>query len=128
MSKLKKLHNRVLVFAIFLLTGARLTVARILPFARTNPKPNPTVFALTEAAWAELRAGVDFTSDDQNPSKSSDDKKDASKNDDKKDASKNDDKKDASKNDDKKGASKTDDKKDAGQGGGDGEVDDGVGG
>ena len=128
MSRLKKLSNHVFVFVIFLLTSTRLTVARILPFARTSQKPNPSIFALTEAAWAELRAGVDFRTDDEGASKSSDDKKDASKSDDKKDAAKSDDKKDASKGDDKKDASKTDDKKDAGEGGGDGVVADGVGG
>lgn len=121
MSKLKKLRNRVLVFAIFLLSCTRLTVARILPSAWTSQKPNPTVFALSDAAWAELRAGAEFMDDDK-------DKKDASQSGDKKDADKKDaDKKDASK-DDKKDASKSDDKKDAGAGGGDGEVADGVGG
>jgi hypothetical protein len=128
MSKLKKLRNRVLVSAIFLLGCTRLTVARILPSAWTSQKPNPTVFNLTEAAWAELRAGVDFTIDAQDASKSGDDKKDASKGDENKDASKSGDKKDAPKSDDKKDTSKSDDKKDAGSGGGDGEVADGVGG
>jgi len=126
MSKLKKLRNRVLVSAIFLLSCTRLTVARILPSAWTSPKPNPTVFALSDAAWAELRAGVDFTTDDKTTQKSSDDKKDAAKSDDK-DGSKSGDK-DAAKSDDKKDASKSDDKKDASPGGGDGEVADGVGG
>jgi len=119
MSKLKKLRNRVLVFVVFLLSCTRLTIARILPSAWTTQKPNPTVFALSDAAWADLRAGAEFMDDDK-------DKKDAPKSDDKKDASK-DDKKDTSK-DDKKDASKSDDKKDAGAGGGDGEVADGVGG
>jgi nucleosome binding factor SPN SPT16 subunit len=136
MSKLKKLRNRVLVSAIFLLSCTRLTVARILPSAWTSDKPNPTVFALSEAAWVELRAGVDFTTDDKATQKSGDDKKDAtksddkaaSKSDDKKDSSKSDDKKDSSKPDDKKDASKSDDKKEASPGGGDGEVADGVGG
>lgn len=127
MSKLKKLHNRVLVFAVFLLTFTRLTVARILPSARTDRNPSPKVFALTEAAWAELRAGVDLAYDDQVTSKRDDEKKDTPKGDEK-DTSKSDDKKDGSKGDDKKDSSKGDDKKDAGTGGGDGDVAEGVGG
>ncbi len=139
MSKLTTLLNRVFVSVVFLLTGTRLAVARILPAPQSSQQPpSAKVFALTEAAWLELRAGGDGANqdtksgDDKEPSKSSDDKKERSKSgDDKKEPPKSsDDSKEQSKGGDcDKGGSKSgDDKKDAsksgdcGPGGGDGDT------
>ena len=73
MSKLTTLLNRIFVSVVFLLTGTRLGVARILPAPESNPEPpSAKVFALTEAAWLELRAGSDGAQQD---TKSSEEKK-----------------------------------------------------
>jgi len=82
MSKLTTLFNRVLVFVVFVLTGARLAVARIFPAPQSSQQP-PTakVFALTEAAWSQLRAGTDVASQDKGETKSGDDQKAGSKGD-----------------------------------------------
>jgi hypothetical protein len=87
MSKLEKLFNRGFMFLVFLVTGTRLAVGRILPTPQPGPKPSSAkVFALTEAAWLELRAGGDGANQD---TKSSEDKKEHSKSgDDKKEPSK----------------------------------------
>jgi len=141
MSKLRTLFNRVLVFVLFVLTGVRVAVARILPASQSSRKPpSAKVFALTEVAWLELRVGGDGANqgtksddDKKKPSKSSDDKKEPSKSgDDKKEPSKSrDDSKEQSKSSDcDKGGSKSgDDQKgdasksgECGPGGGDGDT------
>ncbi|HVP50919.1 MAG TPA: hypothetical protein VMT05_02345 [Terriglobales bacterium] len=67
------LLNRAFVSVVFLLTGTRLGVARILPAPQSSPEPQSAkVFALTEAAWLELRAGGDGAQQD---TKSSEEKK-----------------------------------------------------
>jgi hypothetical protein len=103
------------------------------PSARGSMWRNAKVFALTEAAWLELRAGVS-ANQDKGGSKSGDEKKEPSKGrEDDKERSKNGDcDKDGSKSaDDNKGASPSgeDKKRDAsksgdcdGPGGGDGDV------
>ena len=73
MSKLTTLLNRVFVSVVFLLSGTRLAVARILPLSQSGQKPpSAKVFALTEAAWLELGAGGDGAQQD---TKSSEEKK-----------------------------------------------------
>ncbi len=115
MSKLKKRLNSVFVFVLFLFSCTRLAFARIWPFQQSSQKPpSVKVFALTEAAWLELRAGSDGANQDKSGSKSGDDKKGASPSGDdkKKDASPSGDdkKKDASKSGDcDKGGSKSGD-------------------
>lgn len=67
MTKLEKLFNRFLVFVVFLSTGARLAVARIFPASPLSQKPpSAKVFALTEAAWLELRAASDGVNQEKN--------------------------------------------------------------
>ena len=84
MSKLTTLLNRVFVSVVFLLTGTRLGAARILPPPQSSQEPpSAKVFALTEAAWLELRAGGDGAQQDtknteekkKEPPKSSEEKK-----------------------------------------------------
>jgi len=97
MSKLESLFHRILVCVMFVLTGARLAVARILPAPQSSQMPpSIKVFALTEDAWLGLRAGGDSanqeaksnddkakpsesSADKTGPSKSADDKKAPSK-------------------------------------------------
>jgi hypothetical protein len=56
MSRMTTWLNRVLMSLVFLLTGTRGAVARIFPAYDPDPKPaSEKVFALTEAAWLELR-------------------------------------------------------------------------
>jgi len=130
MSKLTTLLQRVFVSVVFLLTGTRLGVARILPAPQSSQEPRSAkVFALTEAAWMELRAAgdggnQDTKSEDENKkerSKSGDDKKEPPKSsDESKEQSKGRDcdKGGSKSGEDKKGdASKSDE---CGPGGGDG--------
>ncbi len=57
MEKVRKLSNRIVIFLIFLLSMARVAVARIWPFHPPAGKAAaPKVFALTEADWLALRA------------------------------------------------------------------------
>ncbi len=122
MSKLTTLFNRIFVSVVFLLTGTRVAVARILPLPQSSQKPpSARVFALTEAAWLELRAGGDGAQQDtksseekkKEPPKSSDQSKEQSK-------GEGCDKGGSKSGDDKKGdASKSDE---CGPGGGDGDT------
>ena len=112
-------------------------VARIWPFQQASQKPpSVKVFALTEAAWLELRAGGAGAAQDKSGSKSGDDKKEPSKgSEDKKERAKgsdcdkggsksSDDKKDASPSadDKKKDAPKSGECNNSGPGGGDGDT------
>jgi len=133
MSKLTKRLNSVFVFALFLFSCTRLAFARVWPFSPSSQKPpSVKVFALSEAAWLELRAG-DGAAQDKSGSKSGDDKKEPSKgSEDKKERAKadcdkgkdGDDKKNASPNadDKKKDAPKSGECDNAGPGGGDGDT------
>ena len=137
MSKLKKRLNSVFVFVIFLFSCTRLAFTRIWPFQQASQKPpSVKVFALTEAAWLELRAGGAGAAQDKSGSKSGDDKKEPSKgSEDKKERAKgsdcdkggsksSDDKKDASPSadDKKKDAPKSGECNNSGPGGGDGDT------
>ena len=139
MSKVEKLFNRVLMFMVFVSAGARLAVARIFPPPQLDPKPPAVkVFALSEAAWLELRTVSDGPnqekkgSDDKKESpKSSDSDKDTSKSSDTaKSQSKSDCDKDSSKSqNDSKGAAPSGEKQrdasqnsECGPGGGDGDT------
>jgi hypothetical protein len=80
MSKLKKRLNGLFVFVIFLFSCTRLAFTRIWPFQHSSQKPpSVKVFALTEAAWLELRAGGDGAAQDKSGSKGGDEKKEPSK-------------------------------------------------
>jgi len=133
MAKLDKLLTRVCVFVLFLLTGTRLAIARILPWSSQKP-PSAKVFALSDAAWAELRAADDPARQDKSESKNAEDQKAPSKNDDAKDKSKTADcnKGNAKNSEQKKGTAPSGEEKkedsskrgecDSGPGGGDGDT------
>lgn len=129
MSRLTKRLNSVFVFVLFLFSCTRLAFTRIWPFQQSSQTPpSVKVFALTEAAWLELRTGGGAANQDKSASKSGDDKKEAAPSgDDKKGAAPSgDDKKtDASKSGDcDKGGSKSgDDKKGAAPSGDDKKTD-----
>jgi len=72
MSILKKLHSSVLVFVVFLLTGARPAVGRALPSAQEGQKPDANVSTSVEPRAADQ--GGDTKGGDDKGSKSGDDK------------------------------------------------------
>ncbi|MGZ4817418.1 MAG: hypothetical protein ACXVZJ_02265 [Terriglobales bacterium] len=138
MSKVKTLFSRVSVLVIFLVSCTRVALTRMFPPPQpAADPPSAKVFALTDAAWAELRAGHEVAVQDK---KSGDEQKGPSKSEDKKEPSKRadcdkgksgDDQKSTQPGDDKKSRQPGDDKKtdsaksgecDEGPGAGDGDM------
>ena len=129
MSKLITLFSRVSVFVVFLVSCTRVALTRMFPPPQPTPNPpSAKVFALTDAAWGELRAGREVAFQEK---KSEDEQKGPSKSEDKKEPSKKADCGKAKTGDDKKGTQAGDDKKtdsaksgdcDKGPGGGDGDM------
>lgn len=130
MSKIKTGFNTLFAFLLFLFGFAKGVVGRVFP--ASGGKPVAKVFALSDAAWADLRA-TDTAAGQQQAGKGSDQKGADQKKDESKgnDSSKSTDKKDQAKGncektDEKKGdESKTappSDCKDKGTGGGDGDL------
>ncbi len=55
MSKANRLFNSIVAFVVFLFSCTRVAIARI--WHAPQKPPTAKVFALTEAAWLELRSG-----------------------------------------------------------------------
>lgn len=80
MSRVTSFFNRVLALVLLLSSGARLAVARILPFSQATEEPAAAkVFALTEAAWQELRAGGAVSAQQKDESNNAQPKQESSK-------------------------------------------------
>ncbi|MGZ4831726.1 MAG: hypothetical protein ACXVZQ_02305 [Terriglobales bacterium] len=129
MSKVKTLFSRVSVLVIFLVSCTRVALTRMFPPPQpAAAPPSAKVFALTDAAWAELRAGHEIAVQDK---KSGDEQKGPSKSEDKKEPSKRADCDKGKSGDDQKSTQPGDDKKtdsaksgecDEGPGAGDGDM------
>ncbi len=87
MSKANRLFNSIVAFVVFLFSSTRVAIARI--WHAPQQPPTAKVFALTEAAWLELRSGAAAAQasgesksggDQKEQPKASEEKKEAPKN------------------------------------------------
>lgn len=80
MAKVTSLINRVLTLVLVMLSWTRVAVGRLIPWYQPIQKPDSVkVFALSDAAWLELRAGRDITNQDKGEPKSTGGQQDQSK-------------------------------------------------
>ena len=80
MAKVTIFLHRVLTLVLFLFSWTRVAVGRLIPWYQPIHKPGSVkVFALSDAAWLELRAGGDLTNQDNGESKTTDGQQDRSK-------------------------------------------------